>query len=115
MLDVTLVVQHIPPTTDLSIVRSQRLPPTNRSPGILLGLRSTTRCEEDGSVVTYQDVAAISELISSHHDTVEEYLDHQSHAVIRWARRPTWATLFCTYLKAGFLHILAILLRLLPW
>lgn len=61
----------------------------------------------DGSVVTICEQDELSDLMTPYVHTMTEYLGHLRRRAGRRFRTPTWAILFCTYLKAGYLHILA--------
>lgn len=107
MVDFALAVQSIPPTVPVTIARARDLPLTASSPAVLLGVR-TTHMNEDGSVVTADEIIELAALMAPHlqihtlgvaQRTPEHY--------VRNAEDAEPPTLFCTYLKKGFVHILA--------
>lgn len=104
--DFALVVQRIPPTTELSWSRALRKSPCKSNPAVLLGFRARTM-DGDGSVVTLHDKDVLLGLMEPYLSTLTEHLGILRRRAGRRYHPPTWAILFCTYLKAGYLHIVA--------
>ncbi|KAF7796408.1 hypothetical protein EIP86_007585 [Pleurotus ostreatoroseus] len=107
VVDFALVVRPVPPTTDWTIHRCQSMPLTVSSPAVLLGVHS--KCTDgDGSCLTGDDLLSLSKAMEPH---LRVFHLHRRHPGViippDTATIPDDSTLFCTYVKPGFVHILA--------
>lgn len=106
-MDFALAARPIPGTTPVTIDRTRHLPLTITSPAVLLGVRST-HLDADGQFISQDEMEALSQVMRPHLDLFC-LLQHNDDVIIPpYAPSVTSApTLFCTYLKKGFLHVLA--------
>lgn len=106
-IDFALAARFIPPTTRLMVDRSRSLPLTISSPAVFLGIRST-RLEESGCSVSRKELSELSRAMEPHLNLLR-LRRHYSDISISPHTPPLnkQPTLFCTYLKKGFVHILA--------
>lgn len=91
----------------VTIERSHSLPLTISSPAVLLGARAMN-LDNDGQFVSEKEMASLTEAMRPHLNLFSS-LRHYKDVTIPPYAPPidTRPTLFCTYLKRGFLHILA--------
>ncbi|KAF7792434.1 hypothetical protein EIP86_003471 [Pleurotus ostreatoroseus] len=87
--------------------RARFLPLTISSPAVLLGARSTSQTG-NGYFVTEDEMCALSQAIEPHLRLFRLLKQYDNAIVPPYSKTPdTNPTLFCTYLKPGFLHIIA--------
>ncbi|CAL1711510.1 unnamed protein product [Somion occarium] len=107
--DFALVVQNNPPDTWPTVKRAAQLPLTISSPAVVLGLR-TTNFDPDGFGISKDELDDLKTVMGPHLRMVGFALTQEDVGASEPAAWPTWATLFCTYLKAGFVHVMAFFL-----
>ncbi|CAL1711496.1 unnamed protein product [Somion occarium] len=104
--DFALVVQNNPPVTWPTVKRAAQSPLTISSPAVVLGLR-TTNFDLDGSGISKEELDDLKVVMGPHLRMVDFALTQDDARASEPEAWPAWATLFCIYLKAGFVHILA--------
>ncbi|KAF7797232.1 hypothetical protein EIP86_008424 [Pleurotus ostreatoroseus] len=106
VVDFALAARPVPATMRTTLERSHLLPLTITSPAVLLGVRAT-HFHDDGKNVSQDEMNALTEIMRPH---LNLFPLLQRYNVIIPPYAPsinTSPTLYCTYLKKGFLHILA--------
>ncbi|CAL1706361.1 unnamed protein product [Somion occarium] len=106
IVDFALAMQKIPASTERTIERAPFLPLTASTPAILLGFRSSN-LNEDGSHVSEEELRKLTLVMAPHLQLLAMFLCFCATRGRKFNGIPSWATLFCTYLKAGYVHILA--------
>lgn len=107
--DFALVVQNNHPITWPTVKRAAQLPLTVSSPAVVLGLR-TTGFDLDGSGISREELHDLKLVMDPHLPMVGFTLRQDDVGASEPAAWPGWATRFCIYLKAGFVHIVAFFL-----
>ncbi|CAL1706355.1 unnamed protein product [Somion occarium] len=104
VLDFALAVQIVAPTMMLTIKRASQLPLTLSSPGIVLGMRSTT-LDCNGTAITNRELDDLKILMAPHLRAVNMAVsgDNNDEDTLL----PIWANLFAIFFKAGVVHIIA--------
>ncbi|KAJ3537172.1 hypothetical protein NM688_g6728 [Phlebia brevispora] len=107
VVDFALAVRTIPATTCATIERAAKLPLTIGSPAVLICAHSH-RLEESGQVISGDEVTALIGIMKPHLQLFQslEYYDSLTFVPDHSGPDP-YPTLFCIYVKMGFLHILA--------
>ncbi|CAL1706369.1 unnamed protein product [Somion occarium] len=105
-VDFALALQKIPATIKPTMERASRLPLTASSPGILVGLRSLNM-NEDGNTVSQNEIQRLEAVMRPHLQILTMFLRYCSRRDGTEVHLPPWAILFCTYLKAGYVHVFA--------
>ncbi len=107
VVDFALMIQTIPPTTEPMIARFQKIPLTVSSPGVLVGVRPLDM-SGDGSTIGSDELESLTHIMRPHLQVMAMHAQHPlpllKDALDYVLEVPI---LFCTYLKRGFLHIIA--------
>lgn len=107
-VDFALAVQPVPPTMPQMIERSRHLPVTISTPAILLGVRATA-ATSDESIVGQDELDKLLIIMRPHLNILALRIEHgqQREHVGATFETEEERTLFCTYLKPGFVHVVA--------
>lgn len=107
VVDFALAVCTIPATNKTTIERARHLPLTISSPAVLISCHSKD-VEGDGDAdrISQDEMSALTELMQPHLQLFDLYTRYPAFVPGAIAVDPR-PYLFCTYIKPGFLHILA--------
>lgn len=107
IVDFALAAETIFPTTSFTVNRAPRLPLTLTNPAMLLGFRSPN-LDDHVPVISDEEILGLTEAMEPHLRLFRLRREYKDDIVIQEGP-PASAepTLFCTYLKNGFLHLLA--------
>lgn len=107
VVDFALAARSIPATMLVTMERSRSLPLTISSPAVLLGIRAAD-LHSDGQFVSEEEMASLIEAMRPHLNLFASLRHYKDVMIPSYAPHvKAQPTLFCTYLKRGFLHILA--------
>ncbi|PSS22611.1 hypothetical protein PHLCEN_2v3086 [Hermanssonia centrifuga] len=103
IVDFALAIQTILPTTRITIHRARDLPLSISSPAVLLSVRALDM-NSVGSSVSPQEINDITQFMKPHLQLMRLYSTYyeKSHPSAQFS-----PTLLCSFLKAGYLHILS--------
>lgn len=104
VMDFALSVRSVAAFTVFSIERAPRLPLTSCSPAALVGLR-TVNMTESGQHISNNELSAMKDLMAAHLRPIQSALTYAEGNDLE--NGPEWSTVMCTYLKRGFVHLLA--------
>lgn len=99
-MDFALSIRTIAASTVFTIKRGPRLPLTPCSPAALVGLRMVDMADDDNHI-SEGELTTIRNLMAIHLRPVQIALKLANPQDVEWA------TVLCTYLKCGFVHLLA--------
>lgn len=100
IMDFALSIRTIAASTVFTIKRGPRLPLTPCSPAALVGLRMVDMADDDNHI-SEGELTTIRNLMAIHLRPVQIALKLANPQDVEWA------TVLCTYLKCGFVHLLA--------
>ncbi|KAJ3555416.1 hypothetical protein NM688_g2591 [Phlebia brevispora] len=104
VVDFALAVQTIPPTVSATILRAPLVPLTVSSPAVLLGITSTSLGDNDRRV-TANEKKILKRIIAPHLRLFRGYCC--MGFTISGAEVNPNPTLFCTYVKRDYVHLLS--------
>lgn len=107
VIEFALAVQDIPPATTATILRAPALPLTIRSPAVFLGIRSTS-FGDHGRDITDNEMAALRDIMTPHLLVFQLARSYEDVAfTVDGIEVDPNPTLFCTYLKKDYVHLLS--------